>query len=158
MIAISAGESAAMREDYTTPEHRTRILPLRILANHVFHPISYWFFQIALKYNDRIEWDKDYKWHHRAMEYFGFRLYKLFDYPYMWWGTLYKVDMDKLKASLEDMDLSGEEWDDYDADGIPYWEKWEEPLMIEDQWDDFDETEGWDFVDSNGDAFRIINK
>lgn len=125
-----------MREDYTTPEHRTRILPLRILANHVFHPISYWFFTIALKYNDRIEWDKDYKWHHRAMEYFGFRLYKLFNYPYEWWGTFYKIDFDKLELE----NLGGSGWDDYDERDIPYWDYWwhEDPIT--------------------GDAWRLVQK
>lgn len=32
---------------------------------------------------------------------------------YRKYGTFWKLDMD----------LSGAEWDDYDADGIPYWEK-----------------------------------
>lgn len=25
---------------------------------------------------------------------------------------------------LKDIDMSGEEWNDHDKDGIPYWEKW----------------------------------
>ena len=34
----------------------------------------------------------------------------------------------KLKLAIEEMlkdiDMSGEAWDDYDKDGIPYWKKW----------------------------------
>lgn len=127
-------------KEITTPEHRTRIVPLRFIANNVFHPISMWFFHIGLKYNDKIEWDSEYKWHNRFTEAFGFRLYKLFDYPYEWWGTVYKLDMDALKESLEDIDMSGEAWDDYDKDGIPYWDYW------------------WNEDPITGDAWRIVNK
>jgi len=48
---------------------------------------------------------------------------------YQKYGTFYKLNMD----------LSGAEWDDYDADGIPYWGNW-----------DFEDPE-------TGDAFRVIN-
>jgi hypothetical protein len=54
-----------MREDIFIPEHRTNILPLRWLANYVFHPISMWFFNTALKANDRLEWDYEYRWRNR---------------------------------------------------------------------------------------------
>jgi hypothetical protein len=51
---------------------------------------------------------------------------------YQKYGTTYRLDMD----------LSGPGWDDYDKDGVPYWEKWH-----------------WDFEDeATGDAFRIIDK
>lgn len=124
-----------MREDIFIPEHRTRILPLRVLANNVFHPISMFFFRIGLRYNDKIEWDREYKWHNRFMEAFGFRLYKLFNYPYDWWGTIYKMDMDKVRESLADMDMSGEAWDDYDENGIPYWYYlWHEDPITGDAW------------------------
>lgn len=29
-----------------------------------------------------------------------------------------------IEELLKDIDMSGEEWNDYDKDGIPYWEKW----------------------------------
>jgi hypothetical protein len=108
------------------PEHRTKILPLRWLANYILHPISMWFFRIGLRHNDKIEWDKDYKWHNRFMEAFGFRLYSLFNYPYDWWGTIYKIDID----------MSGEGWDDYDKNGHPYWyyTEWQEDPETGDAW------------------------
>ena len=48
---------------------------------------------------------------------------------YSKYGTFYKLDMD----------MSGAGWDDYDADGVPYWGEW-----------DFEDEE-------TGDAFRVIN-
>jgi hypothetical protein len=38
--------------------------------------------------------------------------------PYQWWGTYYELDIEEMKKDLE-----GSSWDDYDEDGIPYWEK-----------------------------------
>lgn len=68
---------------------------------------------------------------------FGFK-YKL--YSFIWritwpiydkFGTFYKWDFD----------MSGDGWNDYDSEGIPYWEKWE----------------NWDYEDEEtGDAFRLI--
>lgn len=47
-----------------------------------------------------------------------------------------------IEAIFNDTDMSGEEWDDYDKNGVAYWEKWK-----------------WDFEDKEtGDAFRIIKE
>ena len=52
-------------------------------------------------------------------------IYRLLWPIYSKYGTFYKIDMD----------LSGEAWDDYDENGVPY----------------------WDFVEKNtDDAFRVI--
>ena len=66
---------------------------------------------------------------------------------YSKYGTMYKMDMD----------LSGEAWDDYDENGIPYWEKTGtvDPFP-------YPEVTGtkewaWKYVDPwTGDAFRVI--
>ncbi len=29
-----------------------------------------------------------------------------------------------IEELLKDIDMSGEEWNDYDKDGVPYWKKW----------------------------------
>jgi hypothetical protein len=125
------------REDIFIPEHRTNVLPLRWIANGIFHPISMWFFHIGLRHNDRIEWDKDYKWHNKFMEAFGFRLYNLFNYPYEWWGTYYKMS-DNWKDL---MSMPGAEWSDYDENGHPYW--------LYTEWQEDPET---------GDAWRLVRK
>jgi hypothetical protein len=62
---------------------------------------------------------------------------------YQKYGTFYKLNMD----------MSGAGWDDYDADGIPYWEK---TGTVDPDYDH--EEYHWDFVDEEtGDAFKVIN-
>lgn len=64
-------------------------------------------------------------------------------YKYLWplyikYGTLYRFPMD----------LSSKSWDDYDENGVPYWEK----LGVVDP-----DYHPWDFEDEEtGDAFRIV--
>lgn len=120
-----------MREDIFTPEHRTRILPLRILANNVFHPISMWFFNIGLKANDKIDYDfSEATTLDFLKEKIGFKGYIFLNHPYDWWGTVYKMDLSAL-----DLDMSGEAWDDYDNMGIPYWDyDWHEDPITGDAW------------------------
>ena len=78
-----------MREDVFIPEHKTRVLPLRWLANYVFHPVSMWFFHIGLNANDRYTYDwNTYKFRHFLMEKFGYWMYYYLDKPYKWWGTV----------------------------------------------------------------------
>ena len=48
-----------------------------------------------------------------------------------------------------DFDLSGDGWNDYDENGVPYWEK--TGAVDPDYF-------GWDYEDDNGDAFRVIHK
>lgn len=58
-------------------------------------------------------------------------LYDNFFSFYHKYGTYYKIDID----------MSGPEWDDYDENGVPYWEEFH-----------------WDYIDEEtGDAFRVIN-
>lgn len=106
-----------MREELFIPEHRTNILPLRWLANYIFHPISMYFFKIGLRANDKIEWDYQYTNWNRFLESFGWKWYTIFDKPYAKWGTVYEF-----KGNLDDLGGSG--WNDYDDRGIPYWDYW----------------------------------
>ena len=125
-----------MKEDIFIPEHKTRVLPLRWLANYVFHPVSMWFFNIGLRANDRYtyEWDT-YKFRHFLMEKFGYWMYYYLDKPYQWWGTVYVFDSSILKELKEE--TKGSNWDDYDDSGHAYWEYF---------WQQGDD----------GDAFRLI--
>ena len=124
-------KSAAMREHIFIPEHRTRILPLRYLANYVFHPVSMWFFNMGLKANDKFEYDfsevntLDY-----LKEKIGFKVYNFLNHPYDWWGTVYVMDLERLG-----IDMSGAAWDDYDENEIPYWYYlWQEDPETGDAW------------------------
>ena len=121
-----------MRDDIFIPEHKTNILPLRWLANYVFHPVSMWFFRMGLKANDKFEFDfsetntLDY-----LKEKIGFRAYNFLDLPYTWWGTVYVFD----RSRIDFDQLGGEDWDDYDDNGIPYWYYlWHEDPITGDAW------------------------
>jgi hypothetical protein len=56
------------------------------------------------------------------------KMYKILNKPYEWWGTYYTIDMEAWKKELDQIkkNVSGQNWDDYDEDGIAYWEKWED--------------------------------
>lgn len=66
----------------------------------------------------------------------GFLYDNLFPF-YHKYGTYYKLDID----------MSGPEWNDYDENGVPYWDK--TGVVDPDYYP-------WNFEDSNGDAFRVI--
>lgn len=120
-----------MREDLFIPEHRTRIVPLRVIGNNVFHPLSMVFFKMALRRHDYLDsikaTDAVYKYDLKLKLWF--RLYDILDKPYTWWGTIYKIDFGT-------MDLSGEEWDDHNKNGYPYWlfYEWQEDPITGDAW------------------------
>ena len=106
-----------MRKDVFVPKHNTNVLPLRWLANYIFHPISMFFFRVALNGYDQIyESGEGYTIFDEIKESLGVKLYKLFGYPYEWWGTTYTLDKNLLS------DTTGLGWDDYDENGIPYWD------------------------------------
>ncbi len=95
--------------------------PLRWIAN--------WAGSIASSAIMRVSWAEEYEKNYGIKYKFDGWLWDTLWPIYSKYGTFYKLNMD----------LSGEEWDDYDADGIPYWGEW-----------DFEDPE-------TGDAFRVIN-
>lgn len=98
--------------------------PLRWIANTLGNIGSWSILKLAL-----LDEDEKYGWQYKM---YGV-IHDLTWPVYRKYGTFYKLDID----------LSGAGWDDYDENGIPYWEKWED----------------WDFEDyETGDAFRIIKK
>ena len=122
-----------MRDDIFIPEHRTNVLPLRWLADYVFHPISMWFFKIALGANQKLEYDyPEATLFDELKEKIGFNIYSFFDKPYTWWGTTYVLNYNEL-----DLDnLGGSGWDDYDENSHPYWfyTEWQEDPITGDAW------------------------
>ena len=107
--------------------------PLRWIAN--------WAGSIASSAIMRISWAEERE------EDYGFKYKRdCLIWDILWpfsskYGTVYQLDMD----------LSGKEWDDYDENGIPYWEKTGAV--------DPDYSPPWHFEDEvTGDAFRIIKK
>lgn len=64
---------------------------------------------------------KEYGWRYR----YHAKMWHYLNKPYEKWGTYYTIDLDAWRHELDKMkiDMSGPEWDDYDEDGIPYWDK-----------------------------------
>lgn len=125
-----------MRDYIFIPEHRTNILPLRWLANYIFHPISMVFFRIGLRSNEKLEYNySKATLFNEIQEKFGFKLYKFFGYPYDWWGTLYKLEPGVINKIMADMVNGSWAWDDYDEQGHPYWDfLWHEDPETGDAW------------------------
>lgn len=106
---------------------QTNILPLRWFAN-MCGEIGGW---AILKASWRDE-DKRYG---RMYDFYGYVYSKTFPI-YLKWGTTFQFNFD----------MSGPGWNDYDENGVPYWEK-----------PDFINAYVWDYEDEEtGDAFRII--
>lgn len=126
-----------MREDISIKVQNTRILPLRWLANYLFEPLAMKFFNIGLRRHDELDnmGAEERVFKNDLKLKVSWRLYEILSEPYMRWGTFYELDMTKIKEDLDDMDLSGPEWNDYDENGVPYWENaWQEDPVTGDAW------------------------
>lgn len=104
--------------------------PLRWIAN-LAGEVSGWAI-LKVVYMDE---DNDFGWKYT----FYSKVYRLFNPISMKYGTHYKIDWD----------MSGKAWDDYDENGVPYWEK---TGTIDPDYEPI-----WDYEDfETGDAFRIV--
>ncbi len=101
---------------YSTQHHRTKILPLRWIGNICGGFAANNLFLAAL-----LEEENKIGLRHKYHSLMWVYLNK----PYMWWGTYYSIDMEAWAEELDQIksDMSGSGWDDYDENGIPYWEK-----------------------------------
>jgi len=97
---------------------KTKIVPLRWIGNFLGgyagnHLVK------AIHLDESLDSNLGFRYKYHA------KMWKYLNKPYEWWGTYYQVDIDKWKNEIDQMqiDLSGKEWDDYDEDGIAYWEK-----------------------------------
>lgn len=104
--------------------------PLRWIAN-LAGEISGWAIMKAA-YMDEYE---QYGWKYNLYS----KIFVLTNPISMKYGTYYKIDLD----------MSGKHWDDYDENGIPYWEK---TGTLDPDYEPF-----WDYEDfETGDAFRVV--
>ncbi len=115
--------------DQSILEHKSRP-PLRWIAN-IAGTIGGWAILKIAIYDE----DENFNFRYKVFSI----IYDIFMPTYIKYGSFYKWDID----------MSGSEWDDYDDNGVPYWEK----LGVVDP-----EYNSWDYEDSNGDAFRIIKR
>jgi len=107
--------------------NKTNIIPLRWFAN-VCGSISGWAIW-RISYYDELE---NFGWRYKLHS----TVWKITWPIYYKFGTFYEFSFD----------MSGDGWNDYDEDGIPYWEK-----------PDFINAYVWDYEDEEtGDAFRIV--
>lgn len=99
--------------------------PLRWIAN-LCGDISGWAI-LRISYHDELE---DFGWRYKLHS----TIWKITWPIYYKFGTMYEWDFD----------MSGDGWNDYDSDGVPYWEKY---------------NIDWDYTDTEtGDAFRVLDK
>jgi hypothetical protein len=112
-------------------EHNSKP-PLRWIANWAGSIASR--NMLELSYMEDEGLDKGFRY-----KYYGW-LWDTFWPIYQKYGTFYKLDMD--------MSASG--WDDYDENGVPYWEK---TGLVDPDYNP------WHYEDyETGDAFRILEK
>lgn len=116
--------------DDSIVEHKSKP-PLRWLANWAGSVASSGLLEISYMEDEGITGTFKYKFHVWKWDTF---------WPiYQRYGTTYRLKMD----------LSGKAWDDYDENGIPYWEKTGTV--------DPDYSPMWDYEDEEtGDAFRLV--
>jgi hypothetical protein len=120
--------------DDSIVEHKSRP-PLRWIANWAGSIASK--NMLELSYMEDEGLDKGFRY-----KYYGW-LWDTFWPIYSKYGTFYRLNMD----------MSGPGWDDYDENGVPYWEK---TGTIDPDYD-YDEFH-WDYIDEEtGDAFKVIN-
>jgi hypothetical protein len=112
--------------------NKTNILPLRWFAN-MCGEIAGWSI-LKAAYLDE---DEHYGWKYKVHS----KIYKYTWPVYYKFGTFYEFSFD----------MNGDGWNDYDENGVPYWEK----LGTQ----DLDGNPIWDYIDNKtGDAFRIIRE
>lgn len=74
----------------TKPIHKTKVLPLRWLANYVFEPISMYFFDKSLRiyFRDEDGIEAMTPKLEKKMKIYS-KLYNILNVPYSKWGTTY---------------------------------------------------------------------
>jgi len=88
-----------------------------------------------ISYYDELE---DFNWRYKLHYYIWKTTWPI----YYRFGTFYEII---------DFDFGADGWNDYDENGVPYWEQTGAV--------DPDYFPSWDYVDEEtGDAFRLINK
>lgn len=120
--------------DDSIAEHKSKP-PLRWIANWAGSIASHGLLEISYMEDEGLTNSFRYK-------LYGW-LWDTFWPIYEKYGTTYRLRMD----------LSGKSWDDYDENGVPYWEK---TGTID---PDYVQPFNWNYEDpETGDAFRLIKK
>jgi len=102
--------------NHSTKIQRTKIWPLRWIGNFLGgYAVNHLVKCFDYDEDDKLEFA--YKYHAK--------MWKYLNKPYERWGTYYKLDLDGWKKELDKIkeNVQNQNWDDYDEDGIAYWEK-----------------------------------
>lgn len=104
--------------NHSTKHEKTRIWPLRWIAN-ICGEFAGNHLVKAANLDEYLDSELSLRYKYHA------KMYIILNKPYELWGTYYTIDMDAWKTDLDQMrlDMSGDGWNDYDKDGVPYWEK-----------------------------------
>jgi hypothetical protein len=103
----------ARSDGFHSKLEKTRILPLRCIGN-ICGAYAGNHLVKCFDYDEEGKLGFAYKYHSI--------MYTILNKPYELWGTYYTLDS---KAWLDEIkkNVAGQNWDDYDEDGIAYWEK-----------------------------------
>lgn len=109
--------------DFTTPVHKTKILPLRWFANGC-ERIANYYLNLYLRYEDP---EVEESLTPTRAKIYG-RVSSIFYKPYFKWGTTYEVDMKSWSEFIKNDPVLDKLGSDYDENGVPYWDKHAERL------------------------------
>ena len=93
---------------------RTRIVPLRWLANQLSYPATSSLLK-AFRLQEQGDLGYRFKFHSKVWHYLN--------KPYERWGTVYEIELDELITDLKNDPVIDKLGSDYDEDGVAYWEK-----------------------------------
>jgi len=97
---------------------KTKIIPLRWIGNFCGEYAGNHLVK-AIDLDEELDSNLGFRYKYHA------KMWVLLNKPYEWWGTYYLVDTSSWLDQIR-IDMSGPEWDDYDENGVAYWEKWED--------------------------------
>jgi hypothetical protein len=95
---------------------RTNVIPLRWIGNRLG--------SIAVEFLMKCVYLDEENKHNLKYRFYG-KLWKIFNKPYMWWGTYYTIDMDAIIAELDKDPVLNYLNSHNDEHGIPDWDKWQ---------------------------------
>jgi hypothetical protein len=97
--------------NHITIHQKTKILPLRWIGNFCSGFASNHLIK-AVNLDESLDANLSFRYKYHA------KMWIILNKPYRWWGTYYEIDIKEIKKSVEQSN-----WDDYDENGIAYWEK-----------------------------------
>lgn len=101
--------------NHLTKIERTKVWPLRWIGNFLGgYAGNHLVKAIDLDEDDNL----GFKFKYHA------KMWVILNKPYTWWGTYYIINTDAWKIDPKTQELLGRLGSDYDEDGVPYWEKW----------------------------------